>query len=157
MKDLDEFRVCFINWKKYQKETRYKTHWFAFEADFFHNKNFVNFTHSERLFFIYLLCQTLTSGEGGSYVIRTSFDCRMSMIKKSQMISCIKKLIHCEIVMLHNITRHNKEIPLPPLVDNLVDNFEKSDGKFINEPSLEEEFLEHKKRMAQAIVKGTLR
>lgn len=157
----EEFKITFIKWKKYQKEYRYdKVRWFAFHNDFFTNSNFLDFTHSERVFFIYLLCQISMSNGRGSYVIRTSIDCRLSVVKKCHMISCINKLIHREIVELHNITLHNtKKTPTPldsvncELVDNLVDNSKKENGEFINEHCLKEDRKEFIKQLAKSSLK----
>lgn len=62
-----------LNWSKYnpRKDVKKPT-WFRFEHDFFHDWKFFGFTHEERCFWMYLLCQASAVDRHGFVTINVA-------------------------------------------------------------------------------------
>lgn len=58
---MNTIKIKINNWEKYNPRRDYKTWWFALSNDFFYDPKLVSFNYAERLFYIYLLCESSKS------------------------------------------------------------------------------------------------
>ncbi len=92
--------IKFNNWAEYNKRAKEYKHpvWFSFSNDFATNKNFHSFTDSERLIFIYLLCEASKENNNGQLIIDLDHFSYITKQKIPVVNGTINKLIEKQIV-----------------------------------------------------------
>lgn len=105
MKAKDLIEVEFINWRKYQPETRYKhCSWFRLEANLYQHVLWRTLGPSEFKAFIFFLCfASASSTRCGRFVSTLSTLCSLSAIRCSALRTALLKLEKLQIV---KITTH---------------------------------------------------
>mgnify|MGYP000992233622 CR=1 FL=1 len=90
----------FKNWGEYQKRHGGIKNpiWFSFANDFATNKNFHSFSDSERLIFIYLLCEASKENDNGQLSIDIDHFSYITKNKTKDILSCIEKLKEKQIL-----------------------------------------------------------
>lgn len=162
MKDL--VSIKFNNWEKYNPRKDLKRPWwFAFSNDFATNQNFDGFTNTERLVFVYLLCECSLQTRSGHATFTLRTKSRQWSIRSHIIKSTIKKLflygICTESVPTEqNNTEQNntKEKIFKKESENLGDNFKNPKGKVINN-QINQEIKPEISREEISLLKNTMR
>lgn len=89
------------NWEKYQKRSDIKRPtWFAVDNGFFDDPKIYELTNSEKLFFIFILCQASKQNDGGKMFFSASFVEERHGFSKEFTKNAIEKLFLLNIIEL---------------------------------------------------------
>lgn len=94
-------RVIILNWIKIQGRSGVKSpYWFKFKNKFFHDADFYGFSSDEKLFWVYLLCESSRQNKNGEVTVNNETVHRVLNVGQEVVKSCLKKLKELRIVEL---------------------------------------------------------
>lgn len=96
---MAEIKIKIIGWDKInaRKDVENPT-WFKFKHKFFEDTEFFGFTDSEKLCWIYMLCEASKKNNGGEFTLFTTHAEKIATIVQSTVNSTIKKLHKLQII-----------------------------------------------------------
>lgn len=93
------FKVCILGWAKINARKDVENpSWFKFKHKFFSDTEFYDFSDSEKVCWLYMLCEASKKNDDGNFVLNVTHAQNVANISAETIRSTLKKLEHLRIV-----------------------------------------------------------